>query len=61
MYTHNEVNDLCRETYEDGCIETLEKVFRYGYATETHMKIIDFLSKKGVLLKHYKEWNNESK
>ena len=41
--------------YVDG-----ERIFKYGYAAETHLNIIDFLSEKGVPPEQYKGWNNES-
>ena len=56
-YTHKEMIELCNEAYENGCMETLRKVFKYGYATETHLNMISFLREKNVSIEQYKEWN----
>ena len=37
-------------------IDTLKKVFRYGYATTTHLNIVELLYKLGVPIMEYKEW-----
>ena len=37
-------------------IDTLKQVFRYGYATTTHLNIVELLYRLGVPLKEYKEW-----
>ena len=37
-------------------IDTLKQVFRYGYATTTHLNIVELLYRLGVPIKEYKEW-----
>ncbi len=55
---YKEMSKLNANAYEAGCIETLKRVFRYGYGMETHMNILDFLNEKGILPEEYKKWGH---
>ncbi len=41
-------------------VQVLKKVFKYGYATDTHLNIVGYLDKLGIPKSEYYRWNKPS-
>ena len=60
MYTWEEVCELRDSACEEAVEEALEKVFKYGDATSTHLNILDLLNELKIPRQVYCEWNQET-
>jgi len=56
-YSHLDMVNLCDEAKERGVIDGLQMVFKYGYAVETHLNIVNLLDKLNVPESEYDTWN----